>query len=375
MSFDRRRPAVFSSAFTLVELLVVIAIIGILVALLLPAVQAAREAGRRTQCKNNLKNIGLACLNHADTLKVFPTGGATWNQDVAYNIEAGKLFGPEKQGIGWGFQILPFLEETAAHSITTNDDLLKVVVSVYACPSRRAPKTVYSKYFQKIVAVIDYAGAQPCALRDPTASTPSYYDPLVAVPFTPAGYGQLAPSFYGGARWNSSLWPPSDNCVYEGVIVRCPWRRRFGAPGGPYIGEWIKGVPKPTKIARITDGASHTFMIAEKYVRNDNYEGGDLSDDHGWAEGWDGDQMRSTAFPPIHDADPIGWRTDVATYFGDQGLFQGFYNVLHFGSAHPTGIQAVYADGSVHMIPYEIDAVTFNALATRNGAEAFDNDE
>jgi prepilin-type N-terminal cleavage/methylation domain-containing protein len=139
MSLDRRRWAEQNYGFTLVELLVVIAIIGMLVALLLPAVQAAREAGRRTQCKNNLKNIGVACLNHVDTLGVFPTGGSTWGQDVAYNIEASTLFGPEKQGIGWGFQILPFLEETAAHSITSNDDLLKIVVSVYACPSRRAP--------------------------------------------------------------------------------------------------------------------------------------------------------------------------------------------------------------------------------------------
>ncbi|MCI0351955.1 MAG: DUF1559 domain-containing protein, partial [Acidobacteriales bacterium] len=66
-------------AFTLVELLVVIAIIGILVALLLPAIQAAREAARRNQCKNNLRNIGVSCLNHLDTLKVFPTGGGYYS--------------------------------------------------------------------------------------------------------------------------------------------------------------------------------------------------------------------------------------------------------------------------------------------------------
>jgi prepilin-type N-terminal cleavage/methylation domain-containing protein len=371
MSPHRRQRAALRSAFTLVELLVVIAVIGILVALLLPAIQASREAGRRAQCKNNLKNIGVACLNHADTFKVFPTGGATWGQDIAYNIEGDKPLGPDRQGIGWGFQILPFLEETAAHSITTNDDILQVVVSVYACPSRRAPKTVFSKYFQKIVAVIDYAGAQPCALRDPTAPVASYYDPLVGVPFTPAGYGQLAPSFYGGARYSVTQAPP-DNGVYEGVIVRCPWRRRFGAAGGPYIGAWVVGVPKPTKYSTIGDGTSRTLMIAEKYVRNDNYDGGDLSDDHGWAEGWDGDQMRSTAFPPINDADPIGWRPDVDQYFGDRGLFQGFYNVLHFGAAHPTGIEAVFADGSVRMISYEIDARTFNAFGTRDGGETVD---
>ena len=127
----------YSRAFTLVELLVVIAIIGILVALLLPAIQAAREAARKIQCKDNLKNIGLACLNHVDSLKVFPTGGLTWGMFIDYCVDGDKLVGPEKMAIGWGFQILPYLEEGAVHNITTHTEVRGKVIPIYICPSRR----------------------------------------------------------------------------------------------------------------------------------------------------------------------------------------------------------------------------------------------
>src|SRR5262245_32207713 len=92
--------------FTLVELLVVIAIIGILVALLLPAIQAAREAGRRTQCKNNLHQIAVACLNHENTHKFFPHGGWSW----LWMGDPDKGYGPKQPG-GWIYAATPYLEE------------------------------------------------------------------------------------------------------------------------------------------------------------------------------------------------------------------------------------------------------------------------
>ena len=124
--------------FTLVELLVVIAIIGILVALLLPAIQAAREAARRTQCKNQLKQIGLAIQNHADTHRVFPTGGAGPHPDIANYVANGRPFGPDKQGLGWAYQILPYLEEGAIQGLTTQVQLQAAAVPLYVCPSRRS---------------------------------------------------------------------------------------------------------------------------------------------------------------------------------------------------------------------------------------------
>ena len=88
-------------AFTLIELLVVIAIIAVLIALLLPAVQQAREAARRSQCKNNLKQIGLACHNYHESLRVFPPG---------YVIDSNALASGNIIAYGWGAMLLPYLD-------------------------------------------------------------------------------------------------------------------------------------------------------------------------------------------------------------------------------------------------------------------------
>src|SRR3954447_24167808 len=108
MSYSNRSSRAAWKGFTLVELLVVIAIIGILVALLLPAIQAAREAARRTGCSNNLKNLGLAALNHHDAQRHFPVNMGI-ARDAPYNLEAPA--GVDQPGVGWILNMLPQLEE------------------------------------------------------------------------------------------------------------------------------------------------------------------------------------------------------------------------------------------------------------------------
>lgn len=127
------------AGFTLIELLVVIAIIGILVGLLLPAVQAARESVRRISCSNNLKQIGIAFHNHHDTQSYFPTGGWDWNTPPLY-IDGSPAIG-EPQRAGWAFQLLPFLEQTNTWNAGA-EMAIGQPTSVFFCPSRRGMQTV-----------------------------------------------------------------------------------------------------------------------------------------------------------------------------------------------------------------------------------------
>lgn len=318
-------------AFTLVELLVVIAIIAMLVTLLLPAVQAAREAARRLQCVNNLKQVGLSMLNHESALGVFPGGGdAPWPR-IEDNITGdinnpGIPFGPEEQGLSWGFQILPYIEELGIRNITSTVAMAQVSVPMYLCPSRREAKKGVGN---EGGTLMDYASATPRGGRIAGGSFAPY------------------PQFNEESYWQGVVHgdPPSGRRWY-GIVVRSnatllkPKEKRGSSP--------------PTSAGKVSDGLSKTMMVGEKRLWADRYNTGDWHDDKGWADGWDPDTVRSTNHEVGRDL--ISGRPG--------GPDQRNYG-HQFGSAHEAGFHAVFGDGAVHRIAYDIDQQIFDNMGDR----------
>ena len=324
--------------FTLVELLVVIAIIAMLVTLLLPAVQSAREAARRTQCINNLKNIGLGSLNHESAHGYLPSGG--WGFGWIGDPDRG--YGEDQPG-GWMYNILAFIEEQALRDIgkglpdrdkrrALGVQLATTPVTTYSCPSR----------------------------RDAVARTFRNYDPwrnayTSRLPVTARGdYAFNGGSGEDGAAYGPGSYEEGDG-DYEWMKENiCRPSERI--PGCTSQGT-LNGICFQISILslrQIEDGTSKTYLGGEKYLMPDHYETGESwGDDASYYTGVDHDNLRWAGLPPLRDQ-------------------PGVRSPKVYGSAHPSGFHTVMVDGSVSSQSYTIDRLVHKANANRrDGVPAF----
>ncbi len=285
-------------------------------------------------------------------------------------MATGVANGPDKQGVGWAFQILPYLEQNAIHGLTTRAQMASKQVPLYFCPSRRSPTSTAQAGVTTLATpfwLIDYAAAVP--VRDGMCNTTlvpgKKYDLKPWGQVTGADYattgGRVGETFFcTTGKGSGAAGTPPKNTNYAGLIVRTPWSRAAKA--------FAENVNHAATMAQCTDGLSNTLLIGEKVVRSDQAEGGGWSDDLGWADGWDPDTLRSTGFQPLNDSDgacfstlyPCGGRADLGP------------DVFAFGSAHSSGINAVFGDGSVHFIQFGVDVVLFNYLGGRDDEQAVD---
>src|SRR4029079_16053963 len=151
--------------------------------------------------------------------------------------------------------------------------------------------------------------------------------------------------FWGNANVGTQALPSiaffasGQTLTFRGIFQRCDWKPATSGPGGTHL-----GFTKKMTVAKITDGTSKTMMVGEKRVpptRYDEPDGGFVSDNRGWADGWDYDGLRCTIFPPEQDGE-----------FTDAAVFAPIH--FQFGSAHSGGINAAFADGGVRFISYDI---------------------
>jgi prepilin-type N-terminal cleavage/methylation domain-containing protein/prepilin-type processing-associated H-X9-DG protein len=337
------------SGFTLVELLVVIAIIGILVALLLPAVQAAREAARRNQCKNHLKQMSLGCLLHEDTHNYLPTGG--WGLDWTGDADRG--YGGNQPG-SWAFSILEYIEEGAVRNqmkgLTAGSagyqqastQMHQTPVSIFYCPSRRAAQ-IYKATWTPGVLVQTWL--QNIATQQGVIK------------------GDYAANAGDSTEWSAdSLWRPTsyaDAATEKWTdTTKCQPANQFCQTGVIYYHSELEG-------RRIVDGTSKTYLIGEKYLWPDGYEGAPTSTTPGFTYGenqslytgfeWDNQRVAYQPNSKITNAEYYQPRQDTP----------GYDSYGAFGSAHSGAFNMSFCDGSVQSVGYDIDATAHRWLANR----------
>lgn len=306
------------SAFTLVELLVVIAIIGVLVALLLPAVQAARESARRIQCTNHLKQIGLAIHNYHDTKGAIPFGSPGNGGNTAIPITG-----------TWGAFILPFIEANNHYDLfdfnvpmshANNVDAVTKFVPTYLCPS-------------------DTTAAE--AILANRAGGVTYHNPAKAM-------GMWYPGCMGPTHMDNCPFCPDPN---PGVGNWCCRGFNFasttgaGFEAGDYQGMFGRHF-KTIRFNDVTDGLSNTLMAGETLPKH---------------------CLWNSAFSPNFSTTSTNIPLNTLENAGNSA--SNWFRTCGFKSKHQNGANFVYGDGSVHFVRTNIDFRLFNDLGTRAGGE------
>jgi prepilin-type N-terminal cleavage/methylation domain-containing protein/prepilin-type processing-associated H-X9-DG protein len=352
-----RRHHTAQRAFTLVELLVVIAIIGTLVGLLLPAVQAAREAARRMSCSNNLKNLGLACLNYVDTKKHLPYSVTMWGWQETSNPADGILGknkgGPGYSGRGWIVEILPQIEQQALYD--------RIIAAIDASDGRNFEAKTKGGWGMGHVDLRDIVTRQLSILTCP--SDPSAMPNNLLYHWFHISNLNVAVTSYKGVMGDNILWTGetresgersegSDNDLYTakdgfGSLPDChAWADKQPCNGL----FWRMAYLDPIQLKQITDGQSNTLMIGES-VASQDYHSAAFFADGDWA----------VCSLPINHFLIEGQEPDE--------MVEKWYFQRGFKSLHPGGAQFVFADGSVHFVQEAINHQTYRAFATRNGEE------
>lgn len=319
--------------FTLVELLVVIAIIGILVALLLPAIQAAREAARRSQCANNLKQMALAALNHHDQKRTFPPG-CVMNQGGASSSA--------KYTTGWTREIMPYSEDSALR------ELYDPSVAITAATPATDPKVLRAKQFRETAV--------------PLYTCPSDFQMELGLPESGPGTGIMfmTGSYRGNAgRGDGNVtWYLYEDIPSPGAIAPNPnkgWRGPMHAILEPGSAQPSGYALRVEKIKDVVDGTSKTMLIGESTNQL-------LARRSFWAYTW-GNYLLSQPTPYA----PTLWgdfkRCTAAGTYGtaNRACHSGWF------SNHSDGMNMALCDGSVTFLSFDIELRPFAALGSIGG--------